>query len=544
MAHLLFKAAEHPDVTFDDVFLLPHNDIVGKVQERCTPDEAAELKMLQQHADKEPSPASFEALKKFKLRLFDLAEAYGVGKAFSRDDIDMSPRGGLSKTPIIVANMNAVAGKRMAEAIARVGGIAAVPQDKSEDEIRGIVTYLRTRHATYDTPVTVNPDTKIRDLSHFIEKRAHEMAIVEGEDHEFLGVIGSADVKGKDPDKTIKETDSYRRKEDVITGNDGISPREAFDAMSLVPYLPILGDDKRVVGVLSKMDAAMRLRYRPNLDERYGGLRAIFTVGALNKNPLERVKLLIDLGIRDILLDTANFDQGIVPFRNAEKIADIADQRNVQINLMAGNVVTREAVRSILTAGAKFVKVGVGPGAMCTTRMQTGVGRPQVAAILETAEEAQKLGGYVVADGGIQHPRDVAIALAAGADYVMMGSMFASTYESPGEFRTDSKGRYKVNFGMASRAASVARTSRNGDRTDREVFRDYVGHRAEGIDESRVYVKPGMESVALMHHNFIDGPASSVAYANAMSIPEFRRNAVMGIQTRSGFAEGTAKPTL
>ncbi len=555
MANLLFNRDDHPDITFDDVFMLPHNAVERKVLDVASIEDrnlidAARRAFLHTAEGVEPieqpgADIDFQAYKEYRAVVLELAEKYKIGGSFSRDDVDLKPAGGLANTPIVVANMNNVTGKRMAEAIARVGGIAAVPQDKSDDELKDIISYLRNRHPVYETPVAVSPNTKIHELTHLLKKRSHGMAVVTDDKDAFMGVIGESDIPtGLNNDLSIE---GYIRRNNVVTSHDGIDPMGAIELMQSqhVSYLPILNGGQKIVGVLPLMDAAMRLRYIPNLDTRSGGLRALYTIGALNKNPIDRVKFLLDLGVYDILLDTANFDQGVIPYRNIEKVLNIAAQKGIEINLMAGNVVTREATRNILAAGAKFVKVGVGPGAMCTTRMETGVGRPQVAAVMECVDEAKKQGGFVVADGGILHPRDVSIDLAAGADYVMVGSLFTGTYESPSDLLGDEKnGFYKLNYGMASTRASVLRTLGREKRTKMDVFRSIVGQRSEGISESKVYLKPGKESVGLLQHSLLDGAASGAAYANALSFQEYPNEAVMGIQTGSGFKEGTAKDKM
>jgi IMP dehydrogenase len=535
MAKLLFDREKHPDITFDDVFLLPNNPVREEVLQKCGSEERTRLLALEGEEDSRMA-RSF---------VLELAEKYNIGGQFSRDDVDLTPRGGLANTPMVIANMNNVSGRRMAEAIARVGGIAAIPQDKTDKEIEGIVDYMRTRHPLYETPVQIESDTKVHDFRRVLGKRSHDAAVVTNGGKELLGILANSDLpQGINADVSVEP---FVRREDLLTAPDGIEALEALELLEKHPgirYLPILDAKGGVVGVFTRTDAAMRLRYKPNIDAENGGLRAMYTVGALNKNPLDRVRFLMDNGVRDILFDTANFDQGTAPYRNVEKAAALAAQRCVRINLIAGNVVTREATRNILLAGASFVKVGVGPGAMCTTRMKTGVGRPQVSAILECVEEASKHNGYVIADGGIQYPRDVAVALASGADYVMAGSLFAGTYESPGDLQHDERGAYKVNYGMASTRASVLRTIGRTKRTPNQIFRDAVGHRSEGISEGRVYLKPDMESVALLQHDLLDGAASSAAYANALSFQEFPKKAVMGIQTPSGFKEGTAKATF
>ncbi|MEI6038895.1 MAG: IMP dehydrogenase, partial [Actinomycetes bacterium] len=189
---------------------------------------------------------------------------------------------------------------------------------------------------------------------------------------------------------------------------------------------------------------------------------------------------------------------------------------------------------SLIEAGADIIKVGVGPGAMCTTRMQTGVGRPQFTAVLECAAEAKILGKSVWADGGVRHPRDVALALAAGASQVMIGSWFAGTYESPSDLNRDSNGRlYKESFGMASARAVAARTANDGafDRARKALFE-------EGISSSRMYINPERPGVEDLLDEIIAGVRSSCTYAGAKSLADFHEKAVVGIQSASGYAEG------
>ena len=197
-------------------------------------------------------------------------------------------------------------------------------------------------------------------------------------------------------------------------------------------------------------------------------------------------------------------------------------------------MVTAEGVRELIEAGADIIKVGVGPGAMCTTRMQTGVGRPQFSAVYECAMEAKKFGKHVWADGGIRHPRDIALALAAGASQVMIGSWFAGTYESPSDLHRDSNGRlYKESFGMASARAVAARTANEDafDRARKSVFE-------EGISTSRMYLDPERPGVEDLLDEIVAGLRSSCTYAGAANISEFAEKAVVGIQSAAGYAEG------
>ena len=204
----------------------------------------------------------------------------------------------------------------------------------------------------------------------------------------------------------------------------------------------------------------------------------------------------------------------------------------------AGNVVAAEGARDLIEAGATIVKVGVGPGAMCTTRMMTGVGRPQFSAVLECSTAARELGAHVWADGGVRHPRDVALALAAGASNVMIGSWFAGTYESPGDLMFDSDGRpYKESYGMASKRAVAARTSADSafDRARKALFE-------EGISTSRMALDPARGGVEDLLDHITSGVRSTCTYVGARNLAELHDKVVLGVQSAAGFAEGHPLP--
>jgi len=204
------------------------------------------------------------------------------------------------------------------------------------------------------------------------------------------------------------------------------------------------------------------------------------------------------------------------------------------VPICAGNVVSADGVRDLVDAGADIVKVGVGPGAMCTTRMMTGVGRPQFSAVLECATAARESGAHVWADGGVRHPRDVALALAAGASNVMVGSWFAGTHESPGDLMVGSDGRpYKESFGMASSRAVRNRTATESsyDRARKALFE-------EGISSARMFIDPARPGVEDLLDAIIAGVRSSFTYAGARTLEEFHDRAVVGLQSTAGFVEG------
>jgi len=233
------------------------------------------------------------------------------------------------------------------------------------------------------------------------------------------------------------------------------------------------------------------------------------------------------------VLDTAHGHQEAM-VRAVKAVAAL----NLGLPIVAGNVVSANAVNDLVTAGATIVKVGVGPGAMCTTRMMTAVGRPQFSAVLETAEAARAAGAHVWADGGVRYPRDVALALAAGAASVMIGSWFAGTIEAPGTLQTDAQGKlYKESWGMASTKAVQQRFERLDpyELARKELF-------AEGISSSKIYLDPLRPSVEDLLDMITSGLRSSFTYAGARTVSEFHENALVGIQSAAGYEEGKALP--
>lgn len=275
--------------------------------------------------------------------------------------------------------------------------------------------------------------------------------------------------------------------------------------------------------------------YRPAVDP--DGHLMIGTAIGINGNVAERARNALESGSDVLVMDTAHGHQD--QMIRAIEIADEArtafeTKTGRRVSIVAGNIVTRSGTLDLLEAGADIIKVGVGPGAMCTTRMQTGVGRPQFSAVLECAEAAAEVDGAVWADGGVRHPRDVALALAAGAGSVMIGSWFAGTHESTGAMLIDHDGRmYKESFGMASARAVRHRTR------ERSAFeRARAALFEEGISQSKMYLDPQRPGVEDLVDFITSGVRSSCTYAGAANLTEFHEKAVIGVQSPSGYEEG------
>jgi IMP dehydrogenase len=443
----------------------------------------------------------------------------------SRMDVDLSTHDGTGTTiPIVVANMTAISGRRMAETIARRGGMAVIPQDIPIEVVSDVIKWVKSRHTFFDTPVTLSPTETVADAVDLINKRAHGALIVV-EDGKPVGIVTEADCERVDRFTQLQLIMS----KDLVTVPDSIEPREAFEFLNTQRrrLAPVVDKSGKLVGILTRTAALRATLYQPALDANKNLVIAC-AVG-INGDVAAKAKALIKAGADVLVVDTAHGHQ--IKMIEALKLIR-ALKPNIPI--VAGNVVTAEGTKALIEAGADIIKVGVGPGAMCTTRMQTGVGRPQFSAVLECAAEAKKHGKHVWADGGVRHPRDVALALAAGASQVMIGSWFAGTFESPSDLNKDATGRlYKESFGMASARAVAARTSNDGafDRARKALFE-------EGISSSRMYIDPARPGVEDLLDEIIAGVRSSFTYAGATSISDFADRAVIGIQSASGYAEG------
>lgn len=457
----------------------------------------------------------------------------------SRLDVDLAADDGTgSAIPLVAANMTAVTGKRMAETMARRGGLAVLPQDVPLDVIRDVASWLKTRHAVLETPVTLSPADTVIDALHLMGKRPHGAVVVVDDSGAVSGIVRAADCEGQDRFASLA---SVMRQplvldaamlDDTPDGDAGSGLRRAFDAMDAAgtDFAPVQRDGV-LAGVLTRKGALRSTLYRPSLDTA-GRLKVAAAVG-INGDVAGRAAELLAAGVNVLVLDTAHGHQQ----KMFDALAAVKGL-NPGVPVVAGNVVTAEATRELIQAGADIVKVGVGPGAMCTTRMMTAVGRPQFSAVLECSAAARAAGGRVWADGGVRYPRDVALALAAGASQVMIGSWFAGTHESPGDLQQDAGGRqYKESFGMASARAVQNRNQREGAfEKDRKALFE------EGISTSRMFIDPVRPGVEDLLDMITAGLRSSMSYAGAADLAAFRERAVAGIQSAAGYEEGRPVP--
>ena len=475
----------------------------------------------------------------------------------SRLNVQLDPRDGTPATiPLVAANMNAVSGPRLAAVLARRGGLAVLPQDLPLAEMEAAVSWVKRQSPIVDTPVVLPPEATAAEALRLIPRGEGQCVavIADAQWHDpalpgersragaLTGILGA---------ERLETVPSDARLDDLVRGQvPSIGLGELGDARGAFErVLTLLGgesalgagtrdaaavavlDGDELVGVLTPRSALRRSVYAPALD-RSGRLGVGAAIG-INGEAVAKARVLAAAGVDALVIDTAHGHQAGM-LRTIREIAAL----DLGLPIVAGNVVTADGVRDLVEAGASIIKVGVGPGAMCTTRMMTAVGRPQFSAVLETAHAARELGAHVWADGGVRYPRDVALALAAGASSVMIGSWFAGTAESPGELVADEAGRqYKESWGMASTKAVKGRFGSLDafERARKELF-------AEGISSSKIYLDPLRPSVEDLVDMITSGVRSSFTYAGAATLEDFHVRARVGLQSAAGYEEGKALP--
>jgi IMP dehydrogenase len=471
-----------------------------------------------------------DAVPQYDLTYSDVFMVPNLSDVPSRLDVDLTTPDGLGTTiPVVVANMTAVAGRRMAETVGRRGGLTVLPQDIPLDVIGENLRYQKTRHPVFETAITLGPTETIGAALNLIHKRAHGVLIVVDDERRPIGIFAERDAAGYDRFTQLQNVMTR----DLVLVDEHAGLEAIFEQLNehRLSAAPVVDGDGRLVGVVTRRGALRSTIYRPALNAR-GELMSAVAVG-ISGNSAERARALATMGCDVIVVDTAHGHQGRM-LRAIEAVRGVVGDTP----LVAGNVATRQGTRDLIAAGADIVKVGIGPGAMCTTRMMTGVGRPQFTAVMECADEAAAHGKHVWADGGVRYPRDVALGLAAGAASVMFGSWLAGTYESAADTLHDPEGRlYKESFGMASNRAVRNRTRRETpfERARKELFE-------EGISTSRMYLDPDRPGVEDILDQVVAGVRSSCTYAGAATIPEFHERATVGIQSAAGYEEGRPVP--
>lgn len=411
--------------------------------------------------------------------------------------------------PLMSAGMDTVTEHRMSIAMAREGGIGIIHKNMSiEEQASEVDKVKRSEHGVITDPFSLRKYNSIGDASSLMEKYRISGVPIITEKGVLEGIITNRDIRFEtDPNKKIA---GVMTSEGLITGSPDISLEEALDILKKykIEKLPLVDKDNLLKGLITIKDIEKHEQYPNSARDASGRLLAGAAVGVTN-DVLERVDALVKAKVDAIVIDTAH-GQSKGVLETIKKIKDAFPD----IELIAGNVATYEGTVDLIKAGADCVKVGIGPGSICTTRVVTGVGVPQVTAIMEASRAGRELGIPIIADGGIKLSGDIAKALAAGGNVVMMGSLFAGTEESPGEEIFVEGRRYKAYRGMGSLGAM---NSGSSDRYFQSNTSKYV---PEGV-EGRVPYKGKVGDIV---YQLVGGLKSAMGYLGAHNLKELTEN--------------------
>jgi IMP dehydrogenase len=398
--------------------------------------------------------------------------------------------------------------------MAQEGGIGVIHKNlPAELQAKEVVKVKRFESGMVADPITVHPDDSLEYVRSRIDKFGFSAFPVAGDDGKIVGILTNRDMRYEDNEKTLVK-DMMTEKENLVLAEEGIDLRDAKKLLHIhrIEKLPIITEDERIVGLITVKDIE-KSKAHPNANkDQYGRLRVAAAIGVGEKE-LERARLLVKAGVDAIVVDTAHgHSKGVIEMVKSVKAL------SEDVDVVGGNVATAKACEALIAAGADGVKVGIGPGSICTTRVVAGIGVPQLQALMDCKEACLKADIPFIADGGIKYSGDIVKALAAGAETVMIGSLFAGTDEAPGE-RVIYQGRaYKLYRGMGSLGAMV------------KGSKDRYGQ--AGVTEEEKLVPEGIEgqvpyrgSLAENVYQLIGGIRSGMGYTGAATLKELREKA-------------------
>lgn len=439
-------------------------------------------------------------------------------------DVDLRTR--LTKAitlniPLASAAMDTVTEARMAIAIAREGGIGIIHKNMSiEEQAEQVDKVKRSEHGVIVDPFYLSPDHLVSDAVALMEKY-HISGVPITENGKLVGIITNRDIRFEtDFSKKIREV---MTSENLITAPEGTTLEQAKEILRKykIEKLPIVDEKGMLKGLITIKDIEKAIKYPNSAKDKNGRLLVGAAVG-IARDTMERVEALVAAKVDVITVDTAHgHSVGVINMVKQIK------KKFPDLQVIAGNVATAEATRELIEAGADCVKVGIGPGSICTTRVVAGVGVPQITAIMECAEEADKYGIPIIADGGIKYSGDIVKAIAAGASVVMVGNLLAGTEESPGETELYQGRRFKVYRGMGSLGAMAAGSS---DRYFQEDAKKLV---PEGVEGRVPFKGPLADTV----YQLMGGLRAGMGYCGARTIEELRKNAKFIRITSAGLRE-------
>ncbi len=423
--------------------------------------------------------------------------------------------------PFVSAAMDTVTEYRAAIAMARLGGIGIIHKNMDiESQALQCKKVKKSESGMIIDPVTIKKNQTLQDAEDIMASYKISGVPVVDDNNVLLGILTNRDMRfTKDYTKLVEEKMTNMP---LITGKEGTTLDEAADIMhaNKIEKLPIVDANNKLIGLITIKDINKKREYPNANKDEFGRLRVGAAIGV---GQLDRAKALVEVGVDVLVLDSAHgHSKGILDTVKAIKA-------ELDVEVIAGNVATAEATADLIAAGADAVKVGIGPGSICTTRIVAGVGVPQISAIDECAAEGAKTGTPIIADGGIKYSGDVAKALAVGASAVMMGSALAGTEESPGEVILSHGRKFKTYRGMGSIGAmtkgSTDRYFQEGTAADKLV--------PEGIEG----MVPYRGAISDIIHQFVGGLRSSMGYLGSKDIPTFQERAEFVEITSAGLKE-------
>lgn len=430
--------------------------------------------------------------------------------------------------PLMSAAMDTVTESQLAIAMAQQGGIGCIHKNLSveaqADEVRKVKKF---ESGMVVNPVTITPDATLQQALNLMKQnRISGIPVVETTGGKLVGILTNRDVRfASDPRQPVHE---LMTREKLVTVHEGVDRSEAKKLLHQhrIEKLLVVDKEFRCIGLITVKDIEKAQAHPMAAKDGLGRLRVAAAVGT-GEEGIRRVEALLDAGVDLVVVDTAHgHSKGVL-----DAVRIIKSRFDVQV--IAGNIATAGGAQALIDAGADAVKVGIGPGSICTTRMVAGVGVPQLSAILDVASVTQKHNIPLIADGGIKYSGDLAKAIAAGADCVMLGSLFAGTEEAPGDVVLYQGRSYKTYRGMGS-VGAMARGS--ADRYFQQEINDKLKLVPEGV-EGRVAFKGPVSGVV---HQLVGGLKAAMGYTGNATIPELQRNHAFVRITNAGLTESHA----
>jgi IMP dehydrogenase len=421
--------------------------------------------------------------------------------------------------------MDTVTESEMAVAMARAGGIGFIHRFMSIDEqVRQVRRVKKTESFVVDNPITLRVTDTVGDVKRIVDETYTGGIVILDNAGKVVGIVTTRDLLFEENGhRSLSEVMTR----EVITAPSGTTLKEAEKILHehRIEKLPLVDEDGRLTGLITVKDI-LKLEEYPKATKDLRGRLAVGAAVGVKSSDLKRVERLLEAGTDCIVVDIAHGDSQL----EIEIIKGIR-QHFPKAQIIAGNVATAEGTQRLIDAGADAVKVGVGPGSICITRIVAGAGVPQLSAVIACAEIARPQGIPIIADGGVRTSGDIVKALAAGASTVMIGSLLAGTDESPGLLITRKGHRYKVSRGMASLQANVARKTREGEgEVTQEEIEEYV---SEGVEAAVPYRGAAREMLSQL----VGGLQSGMSYTNAHSVDELNEKAVFVRMTPVGLKE-------